>query len=87
MCSIWVVRSPGGQPEGSLGVPAVTTCRHCGAEWGGMHTSHCTSCHETFDGIASFDQHRNRGRCAEPGELSALALLPRAYRCWGLGSC
>lgn len=35
----------------------MATC-HCGAEWGGMRTSHCTVCHQTFNSDSAGDMHR-----------------------------
>lgn len=35
----------------------VFTCR-CGSGWTGHNRSHCSACHVTFGGVASFDRHR-----------------------------
>lgn len=37
-------------------------CR-CGAHWTGLNRAHCSACHITFGGVASFDRHRAGGRC------------------------
>lgn len=57
------------------------TCR-CGAEWTGMLTAHCGSCHETFSAVGPFDRHRKGGACNPPTDFG-MADMGRAYRCWG----
>jgi hypothetical protein len=63
-------------------------CR-CGASWPGTRISHCSSCHETFSSVSTFDAHRRAvdprasqyvGRCLDPRDagLSAVALRPEA---------
>lgn len=37
------------------------TCK-CGSRWTGHNRSHCSACHVTFGGVASFDKHRQIGR-------------------------
>jgi len=37
-------------------------CR-CGARWTGLNRAHCSACHITFGGVASFDRHRAGGEC------------------------
>lgn len=59
------------------------TC-HCGAEWGGFRTSHCTACHQTFNSDAAGDKHRvgehhlstgpNRRRCRTEAEMLDLGM-------------
>lgn len=45
----------------------MTICPRCQGRWSGLNTSHCTSCHQTFTGIAAFDRHRT-GSHSESGE-------------------
>lgn len=46
-------------------------CGGCDSRWGGLLTSHCTGCHQTFSGLTAFDKHRTgshaKGRfCLDP---------------------
>lgn len=59
----------------------MSTCQ-CGAEWGGLRTAHCASCHRTYTGIAAFDTHRHRGSCLHP-EQAGLVDAGRGYPCFG----
>jgi hypothetical protein len=43
-------------------------CR-CGADWTGDNRCHCSLCHITFGGLASFDQHRRGAKCKKPESL------------------
>lgn len=65
----------------------------CGKGWNGYNTCHCTTCHETFTGIAGFDKHRLAGKCLDPATMvwgtkskRAGQLVfrdaGRAYQCW-----
>jgi hypothetical protein len=45
-----------------------TTCRHCGASFGGR-AAHCPTCHETFSSDSGFDRHlvsRVTAGCLDP---------------------
>ena len=51
----------------------IFTCR-CGSGWTGRNRSHCSACHITFGGVASFDKHRRSGatigrKCLNPDSL------------------
>lgn len=50
-------------------------CGHCDATWSGARTCHCGGCHESFAGLALFDQHRSqygeRGACLDPASLTS----------------
>lgn len=60
-------------------------CPRCPAEWSGMNTGHCATCHTTFTGITAFDAHRRNGQCLPP-ESAGLSLTKRAYPCYGYPS-
>ena len=55
-----------------------TRCIKCDAQWSGLNTAHCASCHTTFTGITAFDAHRKAGACV-PAESVGLSLTKRAY--------
>ena len=67
------------------------TC-HCGAEWGGMRTSHCTVCHETFNSDSAGDMHRTgdpalstgpkRRRCRTEAEMLDLGMARNSLGRW-----
>jgi hypothetical protein len=65
-----------------------TYCPRCSARWGGLKTSHCTACHETFTTVTSFDKHRTGSHpvdtrsCLDPASVG-LVSAGRAYPCWG----
>ncbi|TWS23186.1 hypothetical protein FK268_12770 [Tsukamurella sputi] len=52
------------------------TC-DCGAQWTGLVTCHCPTCHCTFSGITAFDRHRVDEQCVTPG---LRGLIPRWKR-------
>ncbi|BCO51205.1 hypothetical protein [Mycobacterium paraintracellulare] len=67
-----------------LGTASGARCR---ARWGGLKTTHCSACHESFTVVAAFDKHRAgshaRGRyCLDPAAVGLID-AGRAYRCWG----
>lgn len=48
-----------------------TSCRHCGATYGG-NAGHCSACHQTFSGDTAFDRHlasRVTAGCHDPATL------------------
>lgn len=69
-----------------------TTCHACGQSWGGLSTSHCTACHETFTSNSVGDQHRvgsfadldgpDARRCLTPDEMRAKKWVRREAG-WG----
>lgn len=69
----------------------MTTCPRCLDQWGGLGTSHCAGCHNTFTTVTSFDKHRTGSHgygtraCLHPAK-AGLELAGRAYTCWGLPS-
>lgn len=56
-------------------------CNGCALRWAGANTAHCSSCHRTFSGITTFDQHRRGGSCTDPAGVG-LELSSRSYECW-----
>lgn len=64
-----------------------TVCSRCDAWWGGLNTSHCSACHQTFTGLSAFDKHRTGSHanstrhCVAP-ESVGLVDAGRAYPCW-----
>lgn len=36
------------------------TCGTCETRWSGYRMAHCTTCHQTFGSVSSFDRHRSR---------------------------
>lgn len=43
------------------------TCGQCNSTWKGASRAHCAgACHQTFDSVALFDNHRDSGKCREP---------------------
>jgi hypothetical protein len=56
----------------------------CGASWTGKNRSHCSACHVTFGGVASFDRHRRIGstvgrECLTP---QSLGLVDNGSNIW-----
>lgn len=53
--------------------PVTYTCGGCDNRWGGVSRAHCSGCHRTFTGAATFDQHRRDikgvGTCIDPATL------------------
>lgn len=47
----------------------MATCNGCTSTWTGLRPCHCSGCHRTFGGIASFDHHRIDFTCREPSTL------------------
>ena len=45
------------------------TCRGCDRRWTGLKEAHCSVCHEHFSSPYTFDAHRDRGRCKQPGRV------------------
>lgn len=45
------------------------TCSGCTNTWTGVSRAHCSACHTTFGGVASFDRHRYQETCREPSTL------------------
>lgn len=43
-----------------------TKCTDCPSLPTNSPRSHCTVCHQTFDGVTKFDNHRYEGRCVDP---------------------
>lgn len=43
-------------------------CSGCDRQWSGLSRCHCSSCHETFVGLAAFDLHRHYNVCRPPAE-------------------
>jgi len=35
----------------------------------GTRHAHCGACHETFNGVTLFDDHRKGGRCNDPASM------------------
>lgn len=72
--------------------PAITAgtslCVRCGAQWGGLKTAHCATCHQTFTTVANFDCHRagshsvDTRHCVPPLSVG-LVHAGRDYPCWG----
>jgi hypothetical protein len=63
-------------------------CGRCNARWGGLNTSHCSGCHETFTSLSAFDAHRtgshaNGTRTCLPPTKAGLVQANRPYPCWG----
>jgi hypothetical protein len=57
---------------------------NCGAKWTGLKRSHCSACHVTFGGVASFDRHRQVGsrmgrKCLTP---ESLGLVDNGQNIW-----
>lgn len=46
-----------------------TFTHKCGSSWTGKNRSHCSACHVTFGGVASFDRHRQSIGCVAPEDL------------------
>lgn len=66
---------------------AMTRCVKCGAQWGGLKTAHCPTCHETFTTGLNFDCHRAGSHAADtrhclPPLSVGLVDAGRAYPCW-----
>jgi len=61
-------------------------CARCPNRWGGVNTSHCGGCHETFTGLSAFEAHRqgdhgnDTRHCVSPTE-AGLTMTARGY--WG----
>jgi hypothetical protein len=58
------------------------SCR-CGTRWTGSTTSHCGTCHTTFNGVRTFDIHRRGGTCKPPSDVGMSVVPGRSYECWG----
>ena len=75
-------------PQKSSDTALPHTCPTCGARWAGLNTNHCTSCHNTFTGIAAFDKHRtgkhdnDTRHCLNPATVGLID-AGRNYQCWG----
>lgn len=58
----------------------------CGKSWvqRGNRTSHCSQCHETFEGITLFDRHQVRRDgvivCLDPQALDGARLVGDTWR-------
>lgn len=69
----------------------MTTCRDCGATWGGKRLEHCTVCHQTFTGTGAGDKHRvgdywpNERRCLSGDEMRAKGMRQNDRGHWNLG--
>ncbi|MFK4760324.1 hypothetical protein ACI3KS_05250 [Microbacterium sp. ZW T5_45] len=63
-------------PNSTGAGPALTVHAACGKSWKqrGNRTGHCSGCHQTFEGVTLFDQHRRGGVCADPRSLTAEGL-------------
>ncbi|TDH48865.1 hypothetical protein E2F47_22125 [Mycobacterium eburneum] len=63
-------------------------CAKCRQRWGGLNTSHCSACHQTFTGLTAFDKHRDGNHahgtrhCVAPQSVG-LVDAGRGYPCWG----
>lgn len=43
----------------------------CGKSWGGLRSSHCTSCHQSFSGDSMGDAHKRMGQpCMTVDEMT-----------------
>jgi hypothetical protein len=60
----------------------VHTCQHCGGQWCGLATCHCSGCHQTFANLTAFDAHRQAYKCVAPA-AAGLVDMHRDYPCWG----
>jgi hypothetical protein len=66
----------------------MTKVNCCDAEFSGLKTAHCTSCHATFTVVSAFDKHRTGShaystrRCVPP-ESVGLVDAGRGYPCYG----
>lgn len=55
--------------------PQRTVCPQCDSTWGGLSTSHCMTCHQTFTGPTGFDHHRQgqhasgHRHCVHPAQV------------------
>ena len=71
----------------AMGVDGYGQCRHCGEQWTGFGTCHCSSCHMTFAGIDAFDQHRvgthARRSCADPATRGLIKIRRPHWTGWG----
>jgi hypothetical protein len=66
------------------GIDGYGQCRHCGEQWTGFTTCHCSACHMTFQGIEAFDRHRVRGHCADPATRGLIKITRPHWVGWGV---
>jgi hypothetical protein len=60
------------------------SCGRCGAEWPGESRAHCSACHETYNSVSLFDEHRRDDPDGQPGDgicvtLSNVELTKRVW--------
>jgi hypothetical protein len=55
-------------------------CGGCTAAWAGEDRAHCASCHETWESVALYDEHRSGGACARPRALGVVATKNRIWQ-------
>jgi|1185.fasta_scaffold77814_3 hypothetical protein len=52
------------------------SCGGCTATWTGVALAHCGTCHESFSGAWTFDQHRKMGSNEEHGSCTDPETMP-----------
>ncbi|OLT14673.1 hypothetical protein BJF78_17735 [Pseudonocardia sp. CNS-139] len=54
-------------------LPSTFSCGGCAAIWAGTDRAHCGTCHETWDDVTLYDQHRPRGVCQRPADMGLVS--------------